>query len=161
MIPRGAIAIVTLCFITTSAHAQAAHAKTTTPRPPAVIDGGKIFAATCLACHQANGEGIEEKYPPLAGSEWAAGDEARVVRIALHGLTGPVEVAGQTYEGVMPGWGATLKDAEIAAVLTYVRAAWGNKAAPITVASVVSIRAATATRKTPWTVSELANVVHK
>jgi mono/diheme cytochrome c family protein len=54
-----------------------------------------------------------------------------------------------------------LKDAEIAAVLTYVRSAWGNKAPPITTSSVTTIRALGASRKTPWTASELANVDHK
>jgi mono/diheme cytochrome c family protein len=106
-----------------------------------------------------NGEGIEEKYPPLAGSELATDDDGKIIRIILHGLTGPVEVQGTTFEGLMPPWGPTLKDAEIAAVATYVRGAWGNKAAPVTVARVTAIRAATKSRKTPWTAAELARVV--
>ena len=121
-------------------------------------DGKAIFTITCAACHRAGGEGLEGTYPPLAESEWVAGDEAKVVRIILHGLTGPVDVAGQTFNGAMPPWGATLKDAEIAAVATYVRSAWGNSAAPITAARVTAIRAATKSRKTPWTVAELALV---
>jgi mono/diheme cytochrome c family protein len=122
-------------------------------------DGRKVFATICLVCHQVNGEGIEEKYPPLAGSELATDDDGKIIRIILHGLTGPVEVQGTTFEGLMPPWGPTLKDAEIAAVATYVRGAWGNKAAPVTVARVTAIRAATRTRKTPWTAAELARVV--
>jgi mono/diheme cytochrome c family protein len=121
-------------------------------------DGKKVFATTCAACHQPNGEGVEAKYPPLAGSEWATGDEARLIRIVLDGLTGPVEVAGESYSGVMPPWGATLKDPEIAAVATYVRSAWGNKAAPVTTARVAAIRAATKTRTAPWTAPELASI---
>ena len=97
-------------------------------------------------------------YPPLAGSEWVTGDEAKVVRILLHGVTGPIEVAGETFNSMMPPWGATLKDADIAAVLTYVRSQWGNKGAPISAAKVASIRAATASRTTPWTAAELAAV---
>jgi len=122
-------------------------------------DGKKVFATICLVCHQVNGEGIEEKYPPLAGSELATDDDGKIIRIILHGLTGPVEVQGTTFEGLMPPWGPTLKDAEIAAVATYIRGAWGNKAAPVTVARVTAIRAATRTRKTPWTAAELARVV--
>jgi len=121
-------------------------------------DGKVVYSTTCAACHQATGEGVEGTYPPLAGSEIVNGDENKVIRIVLHGLTGPVEVAGETYSGMMPPWGGVLKDPEIAAVLTYVRSTWGNKGAPITVSKVAAIRAATASRTTPWTVAELANV---
>ena len=121
-------------------------------------DGKVVYSTTCAACHQATGEGVEGTYPPLAGSEIVNGDEAKVVRIVLHGLTGPVEVAGETYSGMMPPWGGVLKDPELAAVLTYVRSTWGNKGAPITPATVAAIRAATASRTTPWTAAELATI---
>jgi mono/diheme cytochrome c family protein len=121
-------------------------------------DGKQVFSTTCAACHQASGEGVPGVYPPLAGSEWVTGDEAKVVRILLHGVTGPIEVAGETFNSMMPPWGATLKDADIAAVLTYVRSSWGNKGAPVSAAKVASIRAATASRTTPWTAAELAAV---
>ena len=121
-------------------------------------DGKQVFSTTCAACHQATGEGVAGVYPPLAGSEWVNGDEAKVVRILLHGVTGPIEVAGETFNSMMPPWGGTLKDADIAAVLTYVRSQWGNKGAPIPAAKVASIRAATASRTTPWTAAELAAV---
>ncbi len=121
-------------------------------------DGKSVYATTCAACHQATGEGVAGVFPPLAGSEWATGEEAKVVRILLHGVTGPIEVAGETFNGMMPPWGATMKDADIAAVLTYVRSTWGNKGTPITAATVAKIRAATASRTTPWTAAELAAV---
>ena len=121
-------------------------------------DGKQVFSTTCAACHQATGEGVPGVYPPLAGSEWVNGDEAKLVRILLHGVTGPIEVAGETFNSMMPPWGATLKDADIAAVLTYVRGTWGNKGAPIAAAKVASIRAATTSRTTPWTAAELAAV---
>jgi cbb3-type cytochrome c oxidase subunit III len=138
-------------------------AEARTPRPHAAVpalgaDGKQVYSTTCAACHQATGEGVEGTYPPLAGSEWVNGDESKVVRIVLNGVTGPVEVAGETYNGMMPAWGPVLKDADIAAVLTYVRSSWGNKAAPITEATVAKIRAGTSSRTTPWTAAELANV---
>jgi mono/diheme cytochrome c family protein len=136
----------------TGAAATAAAAKEQLP------DGKQVFSTTCAACHQATGEGVSGVYPPLAGSEWVTGDEAKLVRILLHGVTGPIEVAGETFNSMMPPWGATLKDADIAAVLTYARSTWGNKAAPITAAKVASVRAATASRTTPWTAAELAAV---
>ena len=125
---------------------------------PAAADGKRIFTTTCAACHQASGEGLGEQYPPLVGSEWVSDDEAKMVRIILHGLTGPVDVAGQTFSGAMPAWGAILKDQDIAAVATYVRGAWGNKSAPVSAASVKTIRSATLARTTPWTVAEQALV---
>jgi cbb3-type cytochrome c oxidase subunit III len=120
----------------------------------AIRTGAQIFSSTCAACHQAQGEGTNT-YPPLAGSEWVQGDESRVVRIILHGLIGDVEVQGQVYNGAMPAWGPSLSDAEIAAVATYIRSSWGNKALPITAETVAKARAAHAGRTTPWTIPEL------
>ena len=150
-----------------TAEAQKAPAKTAKPTkaaatpaaaPALPVDGAKLFATTCAACHQVSGDGLEDKYPPLNGSEWVTGDEGKFIRIVMHGLIGPVDVAGQTFDGAMPAWGGVLKDPEIAAVASYVRSAWGNKAAPITAASVTAIRSATTARKTPWTAPEIANL---
>ena len=128
-------------------------------RAQGAVDGKKVYATICLACHQASGAGVEEKYPPLDGSEWVA-DDAKMLRIILHGLTGPIEVAGQPFDAVMPPWGPTLKDAEVAAVATYVRSAWGNKSAAISPATVTAVRAANAARTTMWTAKELAQLPH-
>ena len=136
--------------------AKRAAARTPPPTPP--VDGGKMFSMTCAACHQLTGEGLGETYPPLVGSEWVTGSDARMVRIILQGLSGPVDVAGQSFDGAMPAWGGVLKDAEIAAIATYVRGAWGNKAAPITAETVAAIRTATSSRKTPWTALEISQV---
>ena len=118
--------------------------------------GQQIYSTTCAACHQPNGDGNGDTYPPLAGSEWVTGSEARLARIILHGMTGEVEVAGQTYSGLMPPWKDVLKDEEIAAVMTYIRSNWGNKAPAVTAATVAGLRRAHASRTTPWTVAELA-----
>ena len=119
------------------------------------IDGAKIYAATCNACHQANGLGTPGQFPPLAGSEWVTGSEERLVRIILHGIVGEIEVEGEMFNGLMPTWGPTLRDEELAAVATYVRQSWGNKAAPVTTATVTRIRLANASRTKPWTAAEL------
>lgn len=123
--------------------------------PASVSDGKQIYAMTCAACHQPNGEGFPEKYPPLASSEWVLGGEDRFVAIILRGLTGEIEVQGEMLSGAMPAWGPLLKDPQIAAVATYVRGNLGNKAAPVTAATVARVRKATAARKTPYTVAEL------
>lgn len=116
--------------------------------------GAQIFSSTCAACHQAQGEGTNV-YPPLAGSEWVNGPESRVVRIILHGLIGDVEVQGEVYNGAMPAWGPSLSDEEIAAVATYIRSSFGNRALPVTAATVAQVRATYPGRTTPWTMPEL------
>lgn len=114
------------------------------------IDGAQVYAANCMACHQANGAGVPKVFPPLAGSEWVRGDERVLVQILLHGASGALEVAGQQYNGAMPAFGQTLGDAEIAAVATYIRGEWGNAAGAITPAAVEAARAETRDRDTPW-----------
>jgi mono/diheme cytochrome c family protein len=141
-------------------HAQAGPPGSQPPVLPARLpgqpaDGAKIFAATCLACHQATGQGVPNQFPPLVGSEWVLGNEERLVRIILHGVVGEIEVEGETFNGAMPTWGPLFKDDEVAAVATYVRSAWGNKAAPVVTATVTRVRARYATRTTPWTVRDL------
>jgi mono/diheme cytochrome c family protein len=69
-------------------------------------------------------------FPPLDGSEWVAGDERTVANILLHGITGEITVMGTTFKGAMPAF-AQLSDAELAAVASYVRAEWSNKAGAI------------------------------
>lgn len=120
-------------------------------------DGKTVYATTCAACHQLTGLGSEGQFPPLAGSEWV-NEDGKLLRIILHGLSGPVQVAGKAYDGAMPGWGAILTNAEVAAVATYVRSSWGNKAKPLTAAKVASVRKSTK-RTTPWTAAELAKVI--
>lgn len=116
----------------------------------AAVDGGALYAAHCAACHQADGKGLPGVFPPLAHSEWVVGDPDTLLQILLHGLSGPIDVAGQTYEGAMPPFGTRLGDAEIAAIANHVRSNWGNTAAAIPVTAAASARAATADRSTPW-----------
>jgi mono/diheme cytochrome c family protein len=117
--------------------------------------GQKVYSQVCQGCHAENGEGNPGVYPPLNGSEWVASPPQRLVNILLHGLTGPVMVAGEEYKGLMPAWGGALKDPEIAAVATYIRSAWGNFASAITPAEVAAIRESSRSRAAPWTAEEL------
>ncbi|HEV3386523.1 MAG TPA: cytochrome c, partial [Gemmata sp.] len=102
--------------------------------------GQQKYQSICAACHQPNGQGNpSQNIPPLDGSEWVVGKQtwlgvrapaspARLSRIVLYGLSGPIQVKGRVYTGVMPNQGNVFKDYEIASVLTYVRNSWGNKA---------------------------------
>lgn len=99
-------------------------------RPGESADGQQVFNANCVACHQASGKGLPGVFPPLDGSEWVNGDARVLANIVLHGVSGEISVAGQTFKGAMPAF-AQLGDAELAAVLTHVRSAWSNKSAAI------------------------------
>jgi mono/diheme cytochrome c family protein len=96
--------------------------------------GQQRYQAICATCHLDTGLGKPaENIPPLKGSEWVVGDQAsaaRLTRILLYGLKGPITVGGRTYNGDMPQRGNTFKDYEIAAVLTYIRnnPAWDHAA---------------------------------
>lgn len=125
------------------------------PTGAAPPTGQEVYAQRCAACHQATGEGLPGVFPPLVGSEWLAGDPSVPVRIVLGGLSGPITVAGQPYDGVMPGWASQLDDAAIAAVINHERVMAGVDATPIDAAFVAETRAATASRTTPWTAGEL------
>lgn len=127
-----------------------------TLRPPVpvaggggLVDGKLIYGGKCAACHQATGLGVPGVFPPLAASEWVTGDEKTLSHILLHGIEGELEVKGVVYKGAMPAWNM-MSDAELAGVMTYIRAEWGNKAAPITADTVKAEREATKARTAPY-----------
>jgi len=113
------------------------------------VDGSVVYAGNCVACHQATGMGLAGVFPPLVGSEWVLENDARLVQILLYGIQGELVVKGVTYNGVMPAF-SQLSDAELAAVLTHIRSAWGNDAAPITVEQVAEGRTRFPDRAGAW-----------
>jgi mono/diheme cytochrome c family protein len=122
--------------------------------------GQQLYTMVCAACHQPHGGGTMGVAPPLAGSDWVSGPPEHLVRIVLHGLYGPVQVSGQTWNLNMPGFGATglFDDEKLAGVLSYIRRAWGNAAVPIDPALVAAVRKETQGRTLPWRAEELAQV---
>lgn len=112
--------------------------------------GAGVFLAHCVACHQASGAGLPGAFPPLAGSNWVNGPDTTLVEILLHGVQGKLTVNGIAYNGTMPAFGSQLSDAEIAAVLSYVRSQWNNRSGPIGADLVRSERARTPARSDPW-----------
>jgi cbb3-type cytochrome c oxidase subunit III len=103
-------------------------------------DGRGVFLLNCAACHQPNGRG-GGPYPPLAGNpDINAVDSANLIQTVLNGRTGPITVNSTQYGGNMPSW-RELSDDEIAAVLTYVRSAWGNSAPAVSSDQVAAARA--------------------
>jgi mono/diheme cytochrome c family protein len=119
--------------------------------------GKEIYFITCIACHQPHGLGQEGLAPPLVGSKWVGYSSDRLARIILHGLRGPIEVKGESYEMDMPALGV-LDDEQIAAALTYVRREWGHAYDPVKPEDVAKAREATAGREDAWTVDELMKI---
>ena len=108
----------------------------------ASTDHGKsIYDRICTTCHQPDGRGMPGVFPPLAHSDYLMNDTERAIRVLMEGLQGPITVNGQTFNGAMPNF--SLKDEEIAAVLSYVRSNFGNSGTPVTVAEVQRVRGAT------------------
>ncbi|MDN5200945.1 HEAT repeat domain-containing protein [Fulvivirgaceae bacterium BMA10] len=123
--------------------------------------GSEVYGrdAHCVTCHQENGEGIENIYPPLNGSEWVLQDEERLIKLALDGIMGDIHVKGKLYDGdktpPMTPFRDLVTDEEMAAVLTFVRNSWGNNAKAIKPETVKKVREATKNRKDFWTEKEL------
>lgn len=125
------------------------------PPDPRLI-GKKVFTANCVACHQSTGLGQAGQFPPLVASEWVVGDAPnRITAILLHGIQGPLQVNGATYNGAMPAW-ESLGDEKVAAVLTYIRSEWGNNAPAISKEAVAAVREKTKSQLgNPWTQAQL------
>ncbi|MDB6132376.1 MAG: dehydrogenase [Verrucomicrobiales bacterium] len=135
------------------------------PAPPPVVPltapqkelfdkGQVIYSTLCAACHQPGGTGMEGLAPPLLDSEWVLGPLEHPVKMVLHGVGGPISVAGRTWTLEMPPL-PSLSDMDIAGVLTYVRREWEHNASPVDPAEVATIRQANAGRTKSWTADEL------
>jgi mono/diheme cytochrome c family protein len=110
------------------------------------FEQGREEFKLCAACHQPQGQGMAGLAPPLVGSPWVNGSSAATIRIVLQGKTN-----GET---TMPPL-AALEDDKIAAILTYVRHAWGNEASAVTAGEVQAVRSETKLREEPWNETEL------
>ncbi|MDD4933138.1 MAG: cytochrome c [Methylacidiphilaceae bacterium] len=123
--------------------------------------GQDVYQANCAACHQPTGQGMSGQFPPVAGSDWVNGDPRVLAAMVLGGLQGPVRVAGAEYNGMMPAWKTVLSDAKIAAVLTFLRQAWGNRSSAVEEEQVKSVRAETTSHAAPWKVEEVETLAGK
>jgi len=104
------------------------------------IEAGRAaYESYCQSCHQPDGTGMGNVFPPLAASDYLLEDKDRAIDVVLDGLSGPIEVNGQTYDAVMPNL-AYLSDKQVADVLTYVLNAWDNDAGYVSEAEVTERR---------------------
>jgi glucose/arabinose dehydrogenase/mono/diheme cytochrome c family protein len=134
--------------------------KPLSPEQLKTMAAGEKFYTQCGACHGDDGAGITGLAPPLAGASWVVGPPEWLGRIILQGLSGPVGVGGESFNGVMPPHGhlTELDDLTLAGLMTYLRRSWGHKADPVSVEEVADLRAASVGRGQPWTVAELEAV---
>ena len=94
--------------------------------------GQEVFEDSCAQCHRANGEGLPATFPALNKNPFVLSDPQPVIATVLNGLKGNL--------GRMPGWKDKLDDQQIAAVVTYIRQAWSNRAPAVTPAMVAATR---------------------
>ena len=107
----------------------------------AAAQGKKVYEAVCGICHGVDGNGKPGQAPPVAGSEWVLTKGInRLAHIPLAGLAGTLKVEGKEWNLNMAAMGAALSDADLAAVLTYIRTSWGNKAGEVTADDVKKVR---------------------
>jgi cbb3-type cytochrome c oxidase subunit III len=97
-----------------------------------IKQGQEVFEANCAQCHRSNGEGIPATFPALNQNPFVVKDPKPVIATILNGRKGSL--------GQMPGWKDKLDDQQIAALVTYIRQAWSNRAAPVTPAMVAATR---------------------
>ena len=125
--------------------------------------GAKVFVREghCATCHQLNGKGLPRMYPPLTESEWAGGNEDRLIKITLKGLWGELTVKDFTYNSPtsttppMTPFRSLLSDKEVAGVLTYVRNTFGNDAKPVQPSTVTRVSKQVETRGSFFMVDQI------
>lgn len=100
--------------------------------------GETVYNTNCAACHQPNGQGIPNAFPPIAKSDYLMADKTRSIKVIKHGLEGAITVNGKTYTSVMPALG--LSDEDIASVLTFIRNSFGNKGDAVTLEEVKKVK---------------------
>ncbi|MEP7319970.1 MAG: c-type cytochrome [Panacibacter sp.] len=103
------------------------------------IPGGQVYNTYCISCHQRNGKGDGDRFPPLDSSEWVNGEKKKLIEVVLNGLDKPIDVKGKRYNSIMPKHNF-LRDEDIAQVLTYIRQRFNNNTDSITAAEVKKIR---------------------
>ncbi len=101
--------------------------------------GRVLYNTYCAACHQRDGKGDNNRFPPLSGSEWVEGNEDLLIDAVLNGLQGEIKVNGKSYNGLMPS-NRHLDNHAIASILTYIRKRFGNESSPVSALKVEEIR---------------------
>jgi mono/diheme cytochrome c family protein len=156
---RNILFIIVLFFLSASSfvNKQQPAGKTTEALTASITRGEIVYKGTCIACHQAKGQGVDRMNPPLQKTKWVLGDKKALARIVLFGLKGgEIIIDGDDFHNPMPAQGGQFTDLQVADVLTFIRNSFGNKASAVTETDVKIARttpagpsAKTPTSKTP------------
>lgn len=99
------------------------------PLEQSIADGKEIYNDFCVQCHLDNGEGVSGVFPPLARSDYLLSNVEMSIRGLKYGLSGPIVVNGEEYNGIMQNQG--LDNLEIADVMNFILNNWGNESKEI------------------------------
>jgi len=122
----------------------------------ALARGKTVYDSVCGICHGVDGAGKPGQAPTLVDSEWVVTKNFnRLAHIPLVGVNGPIQVKGKDWSMSMAAMGASLSDDDLAAVLTYIRGSWGNKAGAVTGDDIKKIRAEMGKTSQPYTGEQL------
>ena len=122
----------------------------------AMARGKGVYESVCGICHNSDGTGKPGQAPALAGSEWVTSKGInRLAHIPLAGVAGAIKVGGKDWNLNMAAMGAALPDEDVAAVLTYIRSSWGNKAEAVTADDVKKVRAEIGKSPQPYSDAQL------
>jgi len=100
-----------------------------------IVQGQRLYTTYCVACHQKDGSGLAQLYPPLAKADYLLADQSRAACIIKNGIQGEIIVNGISYNQVMNA-NSNLTPLEVAEILTYISNSWGNDAGLINVKEV-------------------------
>jgi len=114
-----------------------------------------LYKENCADCHGEHGEGSSDVYPPIDRTSIASKDKEALIKVVLQGLEGPVVVGSRRYDGAMPSFRASLSDAQIAALLRYVRKMAGASNITVKTSEITHWAKKTASRTEPYSPSEL------
>ena len=99
------------------------------PLEQSIADGKEIYNDFCVQCHLDDGEGVSGVFPPLARSDYLLSNVEMSIRGLKYGLSGPIVVNGEEYNGIMQNQG--LDNLEIADVMNFILNNWGNESKEI------------------------------
>jgi mono/diheme cytochrome c family protein len=104
------------------------------------MNGLVLYNSYCAGCHQRDGKGDNNRYPPLAGSDWIMGNKEQLIKVILNGQQGEIKVNGKTFNGVMPAHGGFLDDHAIASIATFINKRFNKESNLVSSAEVSKIR---------------------